>query len=193
MPGDSRNPFVVQVFGFNIMKKVESLKSVRSRRNPFVVQVFGFSRSDRSVCICRQVAIPSWFRSLASVDPPYGIGQPKQGSQSLRGSGLWLRMGKSSIVYQLCEEVAIPSWFRSLASCADFDAELIEVDVAIPSWFRSLASCLPACWILSAWQVCRNPFVVQVFGFDCPNDYWNTDGLVAIPSWFRSLASKTVA
>ena len=38
------------------------------------------------------------------------------------------------------------------------------VSVAIPSWFRSLASTVST-KMYAEGEACRNPFVVQVFGF----------------------------
>ena len=62
------------------------------------------------------VAIPSWFRSLASKQKIMNTSVKKSKSQSLRGSGLWLHF----LEYEEWEDsiVAIPSWFRSLASKA---------------------------------------------------------------------------
>ncbi len=114
---------------------------VRSR-NPFVVQVFGFPlKVNPKTNLPLQVAIPSWFRSLASAE-------------------------KITITLRAILFVAIPSWFRSLASIVHVEnkSEAI-VRVAIPSWFRSLAS-LRETWREFRFLLpSRNPFVVQVFGF----------------------------
>ena len=94
------------------------------------------------------------------------------GSQSLRGSGLWLRVTMFGIgVFQYNGRnpfvVQVFGFQRHKAFCDSRG----DSRVAIPSWFRSLASRTAFSFKQSAAPVCRNPFVVQVFGFHRDNSY----------------------